>query len=153
MVKQSAGILLYKKVNGEFFVLLAHPGGPFWAKKDLGSWSIPKGEFTDETPLDAAIREFKEETGVDLQGDFIGLEPVRIKSGKTIFAFLHESDFDVNKLVSNTFEMEWPPKSGMMKSYPEIDKAGWFSIDEAMEKINQGQIGFIAQLTKILTKK
>ena len=151
MSKQSAGILVYKKVAGDIFVLLAHPGGPYWKNKDLGSWSIPKGEFTEEEEaFDAALREFEEETGVKLQGDFAELEPVQLKSGKSVYAWLHERDLDARSLVSNTFDIEWPPKSGRRKSFPEIDRFEWFPIEEAKEKINSGQKGFITQLSSLI---
>ena len=146
-MKQSAGILLYKKANNETYVLLAHPGGPFWKNKDLGAWSIPKGEFTDpENPLDAAIREFEEEIGEKLSGDFMALSPVILKSGKRIYAWALEKDLDVSSVKSNEIEIEWPPKSGMKMMIPEIDKATWFSIPQAMEKINSGQVELIKQL-------
>ena len=150
-MKQSAGILLYKKNDSEISVLLAHPGGPFWKNKDLGAWSIPKGEFTDqEKPFDAAIREFEEEIGIKLQGNFIQLHPVKIKSGKIIHAWALEKDIDATQIKSNTFEMEWPPKSGKFMSVPEIDKAEWFTIDVAMLKINSGQTGLISELVTII---
>ena len=111
-MKQSAGILLYKIVNGEMEVLLAHPGGPFWKNKDLGAWSIPKGEFTEsENALDAAIREFEEETGTRLSGNFIELDSVKLKSGKTVYAWALEKDLDVATVKSNEFEIAWPPKA------------------------------------------
>lgn len=145
-MKQSAGILLYKKVHGETFFFLVHPGGPFWKNKDLGAWSIPKGEFSDpENSLDAAIREFAEETGQKPTGDFRKLEPVKLKSGKIIHAYVLEGDIDAAAIVSNTFEIEWPPKSGKMIEIPEIDRSGWFTIDEALEKINAGQQPLIHQ--------
>ena len=146
-MKKSAGILLYKKVNKELLFLLVHPGGPFWKNKDLGSWSIPKGEFTDdEEPLNAAIREFEEETGTKVEGEFIELKPVKLKSGKLVYAFACEHDLDVNSIKSNEFEIEWPPKSGRLKSFPEIDKAAWFTAKEALEKINPPQGNFITEL-------
>jgi predicted NUDIX family NTP pyrophosphohydrolase len=147
-MKQSAGILLYKKHNDEYRVLLAHPGGPFWKNRDLGAWSIPKGEFTDdENPLDAAIREFEEETGVRASGDFIPLGSVRLQSGKTIFAWALEQDIDATAIKSNEFEIEWPPKSGKRILIPEVDRAEWFPVTEAMEKINPAQARFITALT------
>ena len=146
-MKQSAGILLYKKIKEELFVLLVHPGGPLWQKKDLESWSIPKGEFTDEHPLEAALREWKEETGKPLKSSaFIELQPVRLKSGKIVYAWACEQDFDVTVLQSNTFDMEWPPKSGLQKSFPEVDRAEWFSLEKALQKINPAQRGFINEL-------
>ena len=152
-MKQSAGILLFKKVGAEIQVLLAHPGGPFWKNKDLGAWSIPKGEFTvEEKPFDAAIREFEEETGIKLKGNFIELQPVKIKSGKTIYAWALEKDIEASQIKSNTFEMEWPPKSGRFINVPEIDKVEWFTIDIAMEKINAGQSDLILQLVATIAK-
>lgn len=143
---QSAGILLYKKTP-ELMVFLAHPGGPFWKTKDLESWSIPKGEYTAaENPLDAAIREFEEEIGTRLQGDFIALSPVKLKSGKMVLAWALEGDVDAQNIVSNTFEIEWPPKSGIKQSFPEIDKAEWFSIETALVKINPAQQDLIREL-------
>ncbi|MBF4516788.1 NUDIX domain-containing protein [Flavobacterium sp. ANB] len=153
-MKQSAGILLYKFIGSTIFFLLVHPGGPFWKNKDLESWSIPKGEFTDdEDPLEAAKREFKEETGFELEGDdFIKLEYVKLKSGKTVFAWALEFDIDVALVKSNEFEIEWPPKSGNLQSFPEIDKAEWFQTAEALKKINPAQADFIVQIiSKIST--
>ena len=151
MPKKSAGILLYRISKGKIEVLLVHPGGPFWAKKDAGAWSIPKGEFDDgESPLDAAIRETHEELGIKVEGDFIELTPIKQKSGKTIFPFAIEHQFDPSKLQSNSFEMEWPLKSGQKRSFPEVDKAEWFSFDIANEKINNGQKPFLAELLKKL---
>ncbi|MFV5700208.1 NUDIX domain-containing protein [Flavobacterium sp. ZT3R17] len=146
-LKKSAGILLYKRFNDQLFVLLVHPGGPFWKNKDLGHWSIPKGEFSeDENAFDAAIREFEEETGTRLEGDFIALSPVKLKSGKVVYAWALEKDINGDTVVSNTFEMEWPPKSGTLKSFPEIDRAQWFTVDEALEKINEAMGDLILQL-------
>jgi predicted NUDIX family NTP pyrophosphohydrolase len=145
--KKSAGILLYKRVDKQLFVLLVHPGGPFWKNKDAGYWSIPKGEFgDDENAFDAAIREFEEETGTRLDGHFIELSPVKLKSGKVVYAWAMEKDLDAAAVVSNTFETEWPPKSGTLKSFPEIDKAQWFTVEEALEKINVAMGDFILQL-------
>lgn len=146
-LKKSAGILLYKRINKQLFILLVHPGGPFWKNKDAGHWSIPKGEFSDEeNAFDAAIREFEEETGTRLSGDFIELVPVKLKSGKAVYAWALEKDIDADTVESNTFEIEWPPKSGTLKSYPEIDKAAWFTVEEALEKINTAMADFILQL-------
>ena len=152
MMKKSAGILLFKKQNNDLLLLLVHPGGPLWANKDLEAWSIPKGEFTDEQPLEAAKREFYEETGKSVSGKFIELNTVTLKSGKKVYAWALESDFDTSALISNTFGMEWPPNSGLYKSFPEIDKAEWFSVKEALEKINPGQRDLISQLTLITSK-
>ena len=122
--KQSAGILLYRSADPETEVLLVHPGGPFWKNKDAGAWTIPKGEFEEsEDPLAAAIREFKEETGFTLHGEFIALTPIQQKAGKIVYAWAIEGDIDATKVKSNFFEMEWPPKSGKKQSFPEIDKA------------------------------
>jgi predicted NUDIX family NTP pyrophosphohydrolase len=146
-MKQSAGILAYKFTDSTIYFLLVHPGGPFWKNKDLESWSIPKGEFTvDEDPLEAAKREFKEETGFEPEGDFTALESVRLKSGKIVLAWAVEFDIDVTLIKSNEFEIEWPPKSGSMKSFPEIDKAEWFQTAEALKKINPAQADFIRQI-------
>ena len=146
-MKQSAGILLYKFVDITIFFLLVHPGGPFWKNKDLESWSIPKGEFTnEEDPLAAAKREFQEETGFEVEGDFIALESVKLKSGKTIFAWAVEFDLDVTLVKSNDFEMEWPPKSGKLQSFPEVDRAEWFQTEHALKKINPSQADFIVQI-------
>jgi len=152
-MKQSAGLLLYKFIDSTIYFLLVHPGGPFWKNKDLESWSIPKGEFTDdEDPLEAARREFHEETGFEIDGDFINLESVKLKSGKTVFAWAVEFDIDVALVKSNEFEMEWPPKSGSMKSFPEVDRAEWFQTAEALKKINPAQADFIVQIiSKIST--
>jgi predicted NUDIX family NTP pyrophosphohydrolase len=145
--KRSTGILLYREMNRRMEFLLVHPGGPFWKNKDLGAWTIPKGEYEEpEVPLDAAIREFKEETGIELQGSFIQLKPVIQKGGKEVSAWAIERDIDAGAIRSNSFEMEWPPKSGKRQSFPEIDKASWFSFEEAMDKINPAQAGFIEEL-------
>jgi predicted NUDIX family NTP pyrophosphohydrolase len=147
MPKQSAGILLFRKTTKQLQVFLVHPGGPFFKNKDLGVWSIPKGEFLDdEDALVAAMREFGEETGQSINGDFIPLKPVKLKSGKKIFAWAIEGDIDHEVVVSNLFEMEWPPKSGKQQSFPEIDKAGWFDIETAKTKINAAQGAFIDEL-------
>lgn len=146
-MKQSAGILLYKKNQAGLQVMLVHPGGPFWKNRNSGSWSIPKGEFTnDENPLEAALREFEEETGFRPTGKFIELTPVKLKSNKLVHAWACKQDLDVSQIVSNEFELEWPPKSGIIKLFPEVDKAEWFSIDEALRKINSSQLDFISQL-------
>jgi len=149
--KKSAGILLYRFYNNLKEVLLVHPGGPFWAKKDLGAWSIPKGEFeAGENPLDAAKRELEEETGIKAEGNFIELTPVKQKSGKLVYAWALQKDIDPANIRSNSFEIEWPPKSGKKKSFPEIDKAAWFNIDEAGSKIIDGQAPLIYELEATL---
>src|SRR6187401_2242115 len=147
MAKKSAGILLYRKKGRSFEVLLVHPGGPYWANKDAGAWSIPKGEFDDnEDALSAAKREFEEETGLNMSGVFMGLSPVKLKGGKTVFAWAVEGDVDPLKINSNEFVMEWPPRSGKMRSFPEIDKAAWFSLPDAEIKINPGQIKMLEEM-------
>lgn len=151
MLKRSAGILLYRFRNKIPEVMLVHPGGPFWEKKDLGAWSIPKGEFEeDENPLDAAKREMEEETGIKVSGDFIELTPVKQKSGKIIYAWVLQKDTDTDQIKSNSFEMEWPPESGNKKVFPEIDKAAWFTPAEAKRKIIEGQLPFIDELERKL---
>lgn len=151
MAKQSAGLLLYRSKKNQMEVFLAHPGGPFWVKKDLGSWSIPKGEFQeDEDPLVAAQREFHEETGFSISGEFKPLSSIKQKSGKIVYAWAIAGDVDQTKIKSNTFEMEWPPKSGKMKEFPEIDKAEWFTLAVAREKINPAQAAFLDRLLQIL---
>ena len=147
MPKKSAGILLYRKTGGSFEVFLVHPGGPYWANKDAGAWSIPKGEFDDnEDALSAAKREFEEETGMKISGVFVELTPVKLKSSKTVFAWAVEGDIDPLKINSNEFEMEWPPRSGKMSSFPEIDKAAWFSLADAEIKINSQQIKMLEEM-------
>ncbi len=145
--KQSAGLLLFRRNAAGLEVLLVHPGGPLWANRDDGCWSIPKGEFQDgEQPLDAARREFEEETGMAPAGDFIPLKPLRQLSGKLVFAWALRSDFDTSSLKSNLFSMEWPPKSGKQREFPEVDKAAWFGIEQARRKILKGQAPFLDQL-------
>jgi predicted NUDIX family NTP pyrophosphohydrolase len=147
MAKQSAGILLYRTINRELQIFLLHPGGPFFVNKDEGAWSIPKGEFLDdENPLDAAKREFFEETGQTIDGTFSPLTPIKQKSGKMVFAWAVEGNIDATTNVSNTFEVEWPPKSGKTKGFPEIDKAAWFDIETAKIKIIAAQVGLITEL-------
>jgi predicted NUDIX family NTP pyrophosphohydrolase len=131
-------------------VLLAHPGGPFWQKKDLGAWTLPKGEIGEgEDPLEAARREFTEETGFVPDGPFVALAPLRQPSGKTVFAWAAEGDGDVSRLRSNTFSMEWPPRSGQLAEFPEIDRAEWFPLAEARQKILKAQAGFLDQLESL----
>ena len=138
--KQSAGILLYRKRATGTEVLLVHPGGPFWTKKDEGAWSIPKGEFAaDESPASAARREFVEETGIDPGADLVPLAAVAQSRAKLVHAFAVEGDLDPATIRSNTFELEWPPRSRRMQSFPEIDRAQWFTLDEARVKIVAGQ--------------
>ena len=144
LMKRSAGVLL-RRPSGE--VLLVHPGGPFWARKDLGAWSIPKGEFSDDESAEvAARREFLEELGVEAPSSLTDLGTVRQKNGKEVRAFLGEGDLDVDTVVSNTFEMEWPPRSGRRASFAEIDRAEWFPVDVAREKLNPAQAEFLDRL-------
>ncbi|MEO5814844.1 MAG: NUDIX domain-containing protein [Gemmatimonadaceae bacterium] len=151
MPKRSAGVLLYRKEPGELEVLLVHPGGPFWARKDAASWSIPKGEVSeDEDPLSAAKREFAEETGHAVDGDFVALEPVKLPSGKVVHAWALEGDCDATTIVSNTFTMEWPPKSGRQSEFPEVDRAGWFGVDVARVKLSKGQMSLLDQLIALV---
>jgi predicted NUDIX family NTP pyrophosphohydrolase len=150
MAKQSAGILLFRFRENELQVFLVHPGGPYWAKKDDGAWSLPKGEFgDDEDGLTAAKREFTEETGFDIDGRFIPLNPVKQKGGKTVYAWAVEGDIDATALESNTFTMEWPPRSGRRQAFPEIDRADWFNCATAEVKILQGQRDLIHQLQEM----
>ncbi len=151
MIKKSAGLLMYRRRHGVLEVFLVHPGGPLWAKRDAGSWSIPKGEYTPgEDPLDAAKREFQEETSLHATGEFIPLTPRKQPSGKIISAWALEGDCDASAIKSDTFSMEWPPHSGRQQAFPEVDRAGWFSISAAKEKILKGQTGFLDELTQIL---
>lgn len=152
MSKSSAGILLYRFVSGGLQVLLAHPGGPYFKNKDSGFWGIPKGEIAaGEDPLAAAIREFAEETGLQLKGSFRALTPVKLKSGKTVQAFACEGDFQVENLRSNYFSLDWPPGSGIRKEFPEIDKAGWFAVEEARNKTNPQIMALVDELKSLLT--
>jgi predicted NUDIX family NTP pyrophosphohydrolase len=154
MAKKSAGILLYRLINKAIEVLLVHPGGPFWIKKDVGAWTIPKGELgEDEDAFNAAIREVKEETGIELKGDFIELTPVTQKSGKLVYAWAKEHDVDPAEIKSNSFEIEWPPKSGKKKVFPEIDKAAWYGLGEAKKKIIPAQAALIEELEKKLLNR
>jgi predicted NUDIX family NTP pyrophosphohydrolase len=149
MAKISAGILLFRRRPASVEVMLVHPGGPFWAKKDLGAWSIPKGLADEgEDLLAAAKREFLEETGMTVDGEFLDLGAHKQPSGKTIVAWACEADFDTAALKSNMFAMEWPPRSGRMAEFPEVDKAAWYAINEALEKINKGQAAILAALVK-----
>jgi predicted NUDIX family NTP pyrophosphohydrolase len=153
MPKRSAGLLMYRRRGGALELLLVHPGGPFWAKKDEGAWSIPKGEYDDgEAPLAVAKREFAEEVGAVPDGDFIDLGEVTQPGRKVVRAFALEGDFDVARLQSNTFEIEWPPKSGRRRSFPEVDRAGWFAPDGARRKILAGQRAFIERLVARVEK-
>ena len=147
MAKRSSGILLYRRTPS-IEVLLVHPGGPFWAKKDLGAWSIPKGEHDDaEEALACALREFEEETGTRPdEGELADLGTVRQKSGKVVQAYALEGDLDADAIRSNTFTIEWPPRSGRQSEFPEVDRAQWFTLDEARERINPAQAAFLDRL-------
>jgi predicted NUDIX family NTP pyrophosphohydrolase len=151
MTKRSAGILMFRRSGPEPEFLLVHPGGPFWARKDEGAWSIPKGLYADgEDPLSAARRELEEETGCTAQGDFIELGTFKQPGGKTIAAWGVEGDFDLGNFRSNDFSLEWPPRSGRMQKFPEADRAQWFSPDEAMRKILKGQAAILSKLLERL---
>jgi predicted NUDIX family NTP pyrophosphohydrolase len=153
MAKISAGIFMYRSRGGQLQVFLVHPGGPLWAKKDLGAWSIPKGEIDPgEDPLSAAQREFEEETGVKISGRFIPLSSVKLKSGKVVQAWAVEGDCDPAVIRSNTFSMDWPPGSGRKQEFPEIDRAAWFGIGDAKEKINEGQVPLIEELERFYSR-
>ena len=149
MPRRSAGILLYRRRQGALEVLLVHPGGPAWANRDTGAWSIPKGEYGDgEDPRAVALREFEEETGQPPPtGDLVALGEIRQRGGKVVEAWAIAGDVDITAIVSNTFETEWPPKSGRMQSFPEVDRAGWFGVDAARVKLNPAQCAFLDRLT------
>jgi len=153
MSKKSAGLLMFRRGNGLIEVLLVHPGGPFWSKKDMGSWSLPKGEYEDEDPLQVAQKEFEEETGYQVTGDFLPLVPLRQPSGKTVSAWAVEGDCNADGIKSNTFMLEWPPHSGGQQEFPEVDRAGWFTLSLAREQILKGQVGFLDQLQQLLSSK
>lgn len=154
MPKTSAGILMYRKKNRELEVLLVHPGGPFWVKKDLGAWSIPKGEFLDENPFEAAKREFKEETGLEPPtSGYISLNPIQQKSGKFVHAWAVGGDLDPNSIKSSTLFLEWPPRSGKIREFPEVDRAEWFTIPEAQKKVNTGQLPLLKELIERLERR
>jgi predicted NUDIX family NTP pyrophosphohydrolase len=146
MKKQSAGILAYRFINSTIEFLLVHPGGPYFTNKDTGAWSVPKGEFDTEEALEAAKREFEEEVGISIDGTFIELSPIVQKGGKTVFCWAIECDINVKNFKSNTFNMEWPPRSGKFQDFPEIDRAEWFESPVAKEKINNSQASFIDEL-------
>ena len=150
-VKTSAGILLYRRSSAGLQVFLVHPGGPFWAKRDSGAWTVPKGEIDgDEEMLEAAKREFHEETGARVDGSFVELTPVRQPSGKIVHAWAVEGDIDASSIDSNTFSIEWPPKSGKIREFPEVDRGGWFTLDEARDKLLAGQLPLLDQLIRII---
>jgi predicted NUDIX family NTP pyrophosphohydrolase len=151
MPQRSAGLILYRRRQGGIEVLLVHPGGPFWVRKDDGAWSIPKGEHgSDENPLAAARREFAEETGAHPPvGEAVALGSFRQSSGKIVQAWAVEGELDPATIESNTFTMEWPPRSGRTAEFPEIDRAGWFAVDEAREKLNPAQAKFLDRLLDV----
>jgi len=155
MARRSAGILLYRRAGQEPEVLLVHPGGPFWARKDDGAWSIPKGEYgDDEEPRAAALREFEEELGTKAPGHAEGLldlGEVKQRSGKVVIAFALEGDLDPDRITSNTFPMEWPPRSGRTQEFPEVDRAGWFAPAEARTKLVSAQAELVDRLLLRLT--
>jgi predicted NUDIX family NTP pyrophosphohydrolase len=149
--KNSAGLLLYRR-HAALEVFLVHPGGPFWANKDAGAWSLPKGELLQaEDPLQAAKREFTEETGFQIDGEFHPLDPVRQSGGKMVYAWAIEADCDPAQIRSNSFLLEWPPKSRRVQEFPEVDRAGWFNIADARTRILAGQLSFLDQLTSFLS--
>ncbi|HBG28137.1 MAG: hypothetical protein A2Y10_06605 [Planctomycetes bacterium GWF2_41_51] len=155
MPQKSAGLLIYRFCESRIEVLLIHPGGPFWKNKDAASWSIPKGLYLDnEHPLDAAKREFTEETGlIPPKNGYIELTPQKQPSGKIVTAYCAPGDYDASKITSNTFEIEWPPKSGKKQTFPEADRAAWFDLKEAKKKILKGQIPFLDELQQLLKPK
>jgi predicted NUDIX family NTP pyrophosphohydrolase len=149
MAQKSAGILLYRRGASGLEVFLVHSGGPLWARKDAGAWSIPKGEYhDDEDALTAAKREFAEETGIVVDGACTPLEPVKQPGGKVVHAWALEGDCDATQIVSNSFTMEWPPRSGRQTEFPEVDRADWFGLDDARVKMSKGQSSLLDQLTR-----
>jgi predicted NUDIX family NTP pyrophosphohydrolase len=148
--KESAGIVLYRYYDSSLEIFLVHPGGPFWKNKDAGAWSIPKGEFDNgEDPLEAAKREFHEETGCSVDGSFIALRPTRQPGGKMVHAWAVEGDCEAESIKSNSFTMEWPPRSGQRKEFLEVDRAGWFSLELARQKILKGQVILLDELERM----
>lgn len=151
MAKTSAGLILYRMQSGQLEVLLVHPGGPFWGKKDEGAWFVPKGELNvGEEPLAGAKREFEEETGLKPEGEFLALGSVKQKSGKTIVAWAFEGDCDPSSIKSNTFSIEWPPKSGRQQEFPEIDRAGFFTVPQAKAKMHPVEYPLVLRLHELL---
>lgn len=151
MAKTSAGLILYRMQSGQLEVLLVHPGGPFWSKKDEGAWFVPKGELNvGDEPLAGAKREFEEETGLKPEGEFLALGNVKQKSGKTIVAWAFEGDCDPSSIKSNTFSIEWPPKSGRQQEFPEIDRAGFFTVPQAKAKMHPVEYPLVLRLHELL---
>ena len=147
MSKKSAGIIVYRKQTNALEVFIAHLGGPYWEKKDYRAWSFPKGEFADdENPFDAALREFQEETGQSIQGNFVELTPNRNPSGKLVYAWAVEGEVDEKKIKSNLFELEWPSGSGNVQKFPEIDRGAWFNIAEAKKRVHKGLVPIFDEL-------
>ena len=153
MPRMSAGLLVYRRADDGIEVLLVHPGGPYWAKRDDGAWSLPKGEYVQgEDPLEVAVREFHEELGSDPpdHANGVSLGALRQPSGKVVSAWAVEGDLDVSEVRSNTFEMEWPPRSGRTQEFPEVDRAGWFDLAAARGKLLRGQVAFLDRLEELL---
>ncbi len=153
MPQTSAGIIAYRISRGLIEVLLVHPGGPFWRNKDLGAWSIPKGEYSGEDAEAAARREFTEELGVEMTADLTDLGEVRQRGGKRVKGFAAELDLDPRSIKSNSFEMEWPPRSGRRQHFPDVDRAEWFALAQARERINQGQRPFLDRLEGLVRQE
>lgn len=152
--KRSAGIVLYRRVDDALQVLLVHPGGPFWTGKDAGTWSIPKGEFAaGENALEAARREFREETGAAVQGEYLPLTPLRQPSGKVVHAWAVAGNWDPDRLRSNRFSIEWPRGSGHTREFPEVDRAAWFTLAQARSRITRGQAGFLDELAAVAERR
>jgi len=154
MPKTSAGLLMYRLAQNTIQVLLVHPGGPFWEKKDEGAWSTPKGEAEPgEDLLAVARREFREELGLEATGPFVALAPVKQKGGKVVHAWAFEGDCDPSQIASNTFTMEWPPKSGRQMEFPEVDRADFFDLETAKRKVNPGQVPLLAELETLVLSR
>jgi predicted NUDIX family NTP pyrophosphohydrolase len=154
MAKRSAGLLMFRRSGSRLEVFLVHPGGPFWEKKDLGVWSVPKGEYVEgEDPFLAAKREFEEETGIKPEGEYFSIGEIRQPSGKTITAWAFKGDLDPVLIKSNLFSMEWPPNSANIREFPEVDRGDWFSVETARKKITKGQAGFLDVLVEKLRRQ
>lgn len=153
MPKKSAGIVVYRRGRNGLEFLLVHPGGPYWERREHGAWSVPKGEYeAGEDAFGVACRELEEETGMRPAGDFIPLSPVRQRGGKVVTAWAVEGDFDPRRLRSNTFTMEWPPGSGRLREFPEVDRAGWFTLEEAERKVNPAHMPLLEELSDRLSQ-